>query len=153
MNGNFSNYKSGTLDIKKYNNDIKFGNDGESKIFNILKNKYGDKIKRTKDRYSKMDFYLINDDNEIIQYFELKNRRIDFGKYPSLCFNKSKLDYAKKTKIKTTILFNCFNGLYKWDYDDNTNDEEYFFGNMANCVRNGNVIDAVFVYNKHITPF
>ena len=112
MNGNFSNYKKGKLNVQQYNNDVSFGMKSEKTVLDILVKEYGDKIHKTADKYAKMDFYLMNDNDEIIRWFELKSRRVNFGKYPSLCFNKSKLDFAKKQKVPTTILFNCLDGLY-----------------------------------------
>lgn len=153
MNGNFKNYRAGKLDIDKYHSDMRFGQLGEKDVFLILIEKYGNKIHKTKEKYAKMDYYLTDDNDKIIHYFELKNRRVNYGKYPSLCFNKGKLDFANSVEVQTTILFNCLNGLYKWDYNKQSSDEEYFFGDIANCSRNGNIAEAVFVYNRYIVPF
>ena len=158
MNGNFSNYKRGKLNVQQYNNDLSFGMKSEKSVLDILVKEYGDKIHKTVDKYAKMDFYLMNDNDEIIRWFELKSRRVNFGKYPSLCFNKSKLDFAKKQKVPTTILFNCLDGLYKWEVNNNIKEPnsdsgEYFLGDIANCNRNDKINEAVFVYNKYITAF
>lgn len=157
MNGNFSNYKKGKLDYQQYTKDLSFGMKSEKSVLEILKAEYGNKIHKTKGKWDKMDFYLLDDNDEVCRWFELKSRRIQFGKYPSLCFNKSKLDFAMEQDVPTTILFNCLDGLYKWDYDkslmtDNT-EEQYFLGDIANCNRNDKVMEAVFVYNKYIKAF
>lgn len=156
--GNFSNYKRGILNVNQYNKDVSFGMKSEKSVFDILVNEYGDKIHKTKDKYAKMDYYLLDDNDKIIKWFELKSRRVNFGRYPSLCFNKSKLDFAMKQKVPTTILFNCLDGLYKWEFNNNTmetnsDSHEYFLGDIANCNRNDKINEAVFVYNKYITAF
>ena len=113
MNGDFSNYKRGKLDYKQYTKDLSFGMKSEKSVMEILKEEYGDKIQKTKGKWDKMDYYLLDDNDKICRWFELKSRRVQFGKYPSLCFNKSKLDFAMKQNVPTTILFNCLDGIIR----------------------------------------
>tara|TARA_R110000803_G_scaffold207306_1_gene275165 strand:- start:1010 stop:1489 length:480 start_codon:yes stop_codon:yes gene_type:complete len=157
MNGQLKTYTRGILNQTQYKKDMKFGFSAEISVLQKLKEKYGNNIKKYEDFYSKMDYYLVNDNGDVIRNFELKSRRVKFGQYPSLCFNGSKFvsmkDNLNKYAIPTTILFNLTNGLYMWDYTTKTKTSEYFIGEIANCKRNDKKMDAVFVYNKYILPF
>lgn len=157
MNGQLKSYTRGILNQTQYKKDMKFGFSGEKDVFKKLKEQYGDNIKKYEDFYNKMDYYLVNDNGDIIRNFELKSRRVKFGQYPSLCFNGSKFNLMKdnlnKYAIPTTILFNLTDGLYKWDYNNKTTSSEYFAGEIANQKRNDKRMDAIFVYNKAIKTF
>jgi hypothetical protein len=96
--------------IKKYK-DLHKGLKMEDALKPILENKFGE-LNKTK-QYDSFDF--IND-NYVL---ELKTRNANWGQYPSLMFNESKLNKAKEIKDKDVYFFwKLKDGLYYWKYKE-----------------------------------
>ena len=77
------------MSIKK---DIEYGLNKELEILDLLKNKFGESITKTKDKYSSFDF---EGDNIKI---ELKSRRNTSDLYPTTMIGYRKIQAAKYNK-------------------------------------------------------
>jgi hypothetical protein len=101
----------------KLNRDLHFGLKSEELVIQKLQIRFGDLIKL--DKYNNFDFK----GDKI--YIELKTRRINHNKYPSLMFSKRKLDKGLELYTdegaEILFLFMCLDGLYGWYY---INDDE-----------------------------
>ncbi len=95
-------------------NDLEFGFKKEKEVFELLKERYGEKLKQNS-RYSTFDF-----ETDDIQ-FELKSRRISSTTYPTMMLSYHKLKKANQDlgKKKSIFLFNLKDGLFEWEYDPN----------------------------------
>lgn len=122
------------------NDDMKFGNMNEETILKYLRNTISNKIFKYKNKYSLMDYYQKDDNDNIIAEFELKSRRIKHNQYESLIFGQNKFNNSVKQidkNIKQIYLFNCVDGLYKWELTNPTlQKEEYYFTMCGNYRRN-----------------
>jgi len=104
----------------KLNRDLHFGLKSEELVIQKLQIRFGDLIKL--DKYNNFDFK----GDKI--YIELKTRRINHNKYPSLMFSKRKLDKGLELYTdegaEILFLFMCLDGLYGWYYitDDEISD-------------------------------
>ena len=96
----------------KLNRDLQFGLKSEELVMVKLQNRFGDLQKL--DKYNDFDFK----GDKI--YIELKTRRINHNKYPSLMFPKRKLDKGLELYTdegaEILFVFRCLDGLYGWYY-------------------------------------
>ncbi len=94
--------------------DYKFGKKNEMLLFNILKNKFDDKLKFSDSKYSIFDYY--SDDF----YIELKSRKCNITDYKSTMVSKNKFDFAESMKDKQFIfVFKFINDdIYYWIYNN-----------------------------------
>ena len=99
---------------KRKANDLAFGFKIEKEVFELLKERYGEKLKQN-GRYATFDFET--DDTQL----ELKSRRIKSTTYPTMMLSYHKLKKAQDDlgKKKSIILFNLNDGLFEWEYDPN----------------------------------
>lgn len=137
--------------------DCEFGRNNEIEVFEILKLRHGENVKQYTEKYSTFDFYVVDDNDNIIQEYELKGRRCSIKTYPTLCFGTNKIDYADKQhniNIKTTFLWLLKEGLFEWDYTNKSfENKNYYLDTICNKARNDKPHDAVFVKTQFIKPF
>jgi len=107
---------------EKFDEDYKFGIEGEMFSQPHLEKKYG-KLKKTK-QFDAVDFYNRN------YWIELKSRRYNhdafdycgglFFNYEKIekveYFNRKRKEIGRKQR-KVIFAFNCYDGLYIWNYD------------------------------------
>jgi hypothetical protein len=90
------------MDLKKFNADLKFGNEGEKLIISKVNKLFN--VYKTKNKFAFFDYR--DDDNKID--FELKTRRIYKGQYPTIFFAKHKLESGKekkKVRLKESYIY------------------------------------------------
>jgi len=141
------------LNVEKKIADLNLGTSGELDVLEILKLRHGDNVKQFTRKYAPFDYYVTNDNNEIIKEYELKTRRCGIKTYPTLAFGLNKLEYAdkrNKENVETSFLWNLNEGLYEWDYNGT---QTYEVSSICNKARNDKPHDAVYVDTKFIKPF
>lgn len=128
--------------IKKYK-DLHKGLKMEDALKPVLEQKFGD-LNKTK-QYDSFDF--INDK----YILELKTRNANWGQYPSLMFNESKLNKAKLITDKDVYFFwKLKDGLYYWKYKEG----EYNI-NMGGRTDRGKceINSCAFINNEYIKNY
>ena len=141
------------IDEVQKSKDLKFGDGAEIDILNILKalNKNTNKINK---KYYAMDYAITDDNGKLLEELELKSRRIKHNKFPTLVFGKTKYIHSLKqlsNGIKQTYLFNCSDGLYKWELTDPViQKDEFYEGSICNYARNDKIHDAIHIYTKNL---
>ena len=102
------------LNKTKLNNDLMFGLSSEEWIKDKLEKKYGSLVKL--DPFNNFDFY--GGVNNI--FIEVKTRKMNHDKYPTLMFSKKKLDKGYEHYLDNgcniTFIWRCYDGVYTWDY-------------------------------------
>jgi len=101
------------------NKDLAYGLLNETKCFEILKQKFDEKLEKTRDKHSIFDF---ESDEYLI---ELKSRRNTKNKYLDTMVGKNKIDYALTSSKKVVFAFLFTDGLYYWEYDKDSNAIEF----------------------------
>ena len=98
--------------------DLHFGKCCEEELIEKIREKWGNDIKKTKNKYAVFDF-----ENKDLQ-IELKNRRCSSKTYPSMMIGLNKIIKAQQDidKKKSIFLWNLTDGLFMWEY----NDEDYY---------------------------
>jgi len=91
--------------------DVKFGLDNESKLFQLLRDKFDKDLVRTTGKYAIFDYR-----SELIDV-ELKTRKNNYATYPDTMIGVNKLEYAEKTDKDVYFVFSFFDGNYYWKYD------------------------------------
>jgi len=135
--------------------DLKMGDDGEKICLKYLNTLYQNEVSKYKDFFHPFDFYKVDDDGNTDMIFELKTRRCDINQYPSLCFGKSKIDFALEKRKKNPNLRIMFLWLLKdkqfycWEYGDEKTDE-FYYGEIANYKRNQKPSQAIFIKTEYI---
>jgi len=105
-------------DNPRYIEDMKIGETGEDTSHPLLESVFGE-LKRTTYKYNRFDY---TNEEYII---ELKTRPTSnhnaYDRDGGLMFNYSKLEEYKKKgdKRKLIVAFNCKDGLYYWEYNEN----------------------------------
>jgi hypothetical protein len=87
--------------------DLNFGLEKEFIVLDTLK-KYYPSVQKTKDKYCLFDF----ESNSSI--FELKSRRILKDTFPDILINTTKIKCLLNNEKKGYVLFNLYDGLYKF---------------------------------------
>lgn len=117
-----------------YNKDIKYGNENENNIHNILEDKFG-KLYNTKDNPNMGKYFEFDKYND--KYFiEIKNRRINHNKHNTLFFGKNKYDKGEELlqqnkDLKIFYIWNCLDGIWCWQH----NSSEYKICERGRCDR------------------
>ena len=145
-----------SVDFQQKCKDERFGREGEDEVLKILQNKYGN-VKKYMSKYCEMDYYITNEKGDVIHEFEVKTRRVNHDKYPSLVFGFNKYERsvnALECGIKSTFLWNCRDGLFFWDlHDPIQQSDEFYFGTIRNIKRNDpEDSKAVHVYSQYLLP-
>lgn len=142
------------LNIKQKERDLMLGDIGEDKILSYLQNNVDKNIKKYTDKYNIKDYYLLDENGKLIKEWELKTRRIRHNQYPTLVFGYNKYEDSlnKISKgIAQTYLFNCSNGIYKWDMIDvEKQKNEFYKGDICNKRRNDKPHPAIHIYTEHL---
>lgn len=131
------NYK---MNCKK---DFIFGSNCEKKLIEKIREKWGNDIQKTQNKYAVFDF-----ENKDLQ-IELKNRRCSSKQYPSMMIGLNKLQKAERDldEKKSIFLWNLTDGLFMWEY----NSDDYY---VANGGRTNRGIDerkmTAFVPTQHL---
>ena len=107
------------MDYKKQRKDLSYGFKSENEIHSILEEHFGtlfkSKLNPEMGKYYEFDKY-----NE--EYFiEIKSRRIQHDKYPTLFFGENKLikgdEILKKCPhLRVFYLWRCQDGIYGWEH-------------------------------------
>lgn len=146
---------------KRYKNvdfthkDLKMGDRGEELCLKYLNVLYQNKVKKYRDFFHPFDFYKVDDKGNADMMFELKTRRCDINQYPSLCFGKSKIDFAlekRKNNPNLRIMFLWLlkdRQFYCWEYGDEKTDE-FYYGEISNVKRNQKPSKAIFIKTEYI---
>ena len=87
--------------------DLNFGLEKEFIVLDTLK-KYYPSVQKTKDKYCLYDF----ESNSSV--FELKSRRILKDTFPDILINTTKIKCLLNNEKKGYVLFNLYDGLYKF---------------------------------------
>ena len=136
--------------------DLKMGDQGEKICLDFLNVLYKNEVKKYKDFFYPFDFYKVDDDGNTDMIFELKTRRCDINQYPSLCFGKSKIEFAlekRKNNPNLRIMFLWLlkdKQFYCWEYGDEKTDE-FYYGEIANYKRNQKPSEAIFIKTEYIS--
>ena len=93
------------------NIDYNFGLDKEGEIFEKLKSKFGDDLKKSEDKYSLFDYYSDT------CYVELKSRRCSSHTYPDTMIGKNKIDFASTSDKPVYFIFSYNDGLFWYQYN------------------------------------
>ena len=135
--------------------DLKMGDKGEELCLEYLNILYEGKVKKYRDFFHPFDFFKVDDNGNAEIMFELKSRRCDINQYPSLCFGKSKMDFALEKRKKNPNLKIVFMWLlkdrqfYSWEYGDEKTDE-FYYGEISNYKRNLKPSKAIFIKTEYI---
>jgi len=136
------------------NADQKFGNTNEKNILKLLNDNISDNIRQYTNYYSIMDYYDTDENENIIAEYELKSRRIKHNQYNSLIFGKNKFDKSitqLEKNIKQIYLFNCIDGVYKWELTDAVKQQgEYYFSMNGNYARNDKPHSVCNIRTKYL---
>ena len=95
--------------------DYKFGIAQENYLLPILKEKFGETLSKTENKYCSFDF----ENNSCL--IELKSRRCKSDTYPTTMIGANKLNKAKETTKDVYFCFNYTDGLYFHKYDETIN--------------------------------
>ena len=137
------------------NADMKFGNISEENILEYLRSNISNKIYKYRNQYSIMDYYQKDENNNIIAEYELKSRRIKHNQYGSLIFGENKFKNSVKQidkNIRQIYIFNCLDGLYKWELKNPTlQKEEYYFTMCGNYARNDKPHSVCNIKTKYLS--
>ena len=131
------------MDYRVLNRDLNFGLESEKEKVEIIKEKFGQGLKKVKDNYFVFDFACEN------CYVELKTRKCELNKYPSTMIGMNKIDYASHTNRPVYFVFAFTDGMYYWKY----NKEDFENGNViinkgGRCDRGINEIkDYAYIKN------
>ena len=99
---------------KKFKDDLKLGNDGESELKPIIEKMFDTQFLFTEKSHN-WDF--IDADNKI--YVELKTRRIKHNKYNTLYFSYAKKRFIDKNpNYDYYVFFKCLDGIYYFKYSE-----------------------------------
>lgn len=148
---------SGLVDLEQKALDEQIGNDGEDVVLTYLQTQVNPDIRKYPDKFNVKDYYLNDDEGNLIKEWEVKTRRIKHNQYPTLVFGLNKLKHSLKMikeDVEQTYLFNCIDGLYKWDFKDYKTqkaNKEFYLGTIANKKRNDKTHDAVHIWHQHLT--
>mgnify|MGYP003637871051 CR=1 FL=1 len=133
-------------------NDKIFGFNSEQEIHSILEEQFG-KLLRTELNPEMGKYYEFDKYNE--DYFiEVKTRRINHNKYPSLFFGKNKLikgdEMLKKCPLlRIFYLWQCNDGCYGWEHKSS----EYTIERRGRWDRGREEIDdCIDIKQKNIKP-
>ena len=141
------------VDKVKKAKDLKFGDGAERDVLDILK-ALNPNTTKIKDKYYVMDYSITDDDGKLIEELEVKSRRIKHNQYPTLVFGKNKYNHSLKqlaNGIKQTYLFNCRDGLYKWELTDPViQKNEFYEGTICNYARNDKPHSAIHIYTQNL---
>lgn len=147
---------------EKFDEDYKFGIEGEMFSQPHLEKKYG-KLKKTK-QFDAVDFYNRN------YWIELKSRRYNHDAFDycgGLFFNYDKIEKVEmfnqlrrakgKSQRKVIFAFNCYDGLYIWNYDGGQYTTGHGGRTDRNCDETGKVAkvlskDMILIQEKE-NPF
>lgn len=144
-----------TVDITQKMKDMKFGNVNENNILDYLNKNVSNKIQKTKYKYALMDYYENSEDGKRIAEYEVKSRRIKHNQYKSLIFGKNKFDNSViqiDKNIRQIYLFNCIDGIYKWELTDvNKQKDEYYFCMNGNFARNDKAHSVCNIKTQYLT--
>ncbi len=134
------------------NNDLNFGFKSEEEIHSILEEQFGTLLRSRKNpemgQYYEFDKY--NEDYII----EVKTRRINHDKHPSLFFGNNKLikgdEILKKCPLlRIFYLWKCNDGIYGWEHKST----EYKICKRGRCDRGKDEFtDCVDIEQKNIKP-
>ena len=146
-----------SIDYQQKRKDERLGREGEDRVLQVLKSKYGEGVKKYMSKYCEMDYYITNEKGDVVHEFEVKTRRVNHDRYPTLVFGFNKYERsvnALECGIKSTFLWNCRDGLFFWDlYDPIQQSDEFYFGTIRNIKRNDPVDSkAVHVYSQYLLP-
>lgn len=119
----------------KFAKDFEFGDNEETRLLAIVKNKFGEDIKRTSKDHI-FDYY--NDECLI----ELKSRNCFSFSYPSSMVGYNKIQSARKSGKSCYFLFNFKDGLYYWEF----NEDDITNGSV--CIKTGGRKDRGFYEYK-----
>lgn len=99
------------------NHDLEFGKEKEKDFLQVLRNRYGDDVMQIDNQYSPFDFisptYL----------FELKARRNNKNKYPSVMVGYNKILSAQMQERKVVFCFNFTDTNCYYEYKDEDKDK------------------------------
>ena len=98
--------------------DINFGKTSEIELFDKLKEKFGNDLVHSTDKYSRYDYYS---DNCIV---ELKTRRVYKNTYSTTMIGLNKFDECLSNNEKDYyFVFKFYDGTYYWKFDEDEYDK------------------------------
>lgn len=140
------------MDYKKLQKDLSFGFKSEYEIHELLEEYFG-KLFKSKLNPEMSKYYEFDKYNE--EYFiEIKSRRINHNKFPSLFFGLNKLkkgdEILKKcSHLRIFYLWKCNDGIYGWEHRSS----EFQICKRGRCDRGKNEFDdCVDIKQKFIKP-
>ena len=144
--------------------DVAFGSFYELQLIKTFDKLLGMKLQSYEDTHAIHDFFITDDNNEVIGIVELKTRRIKKDQYESIMMGHNKLVEGKKRlieepKLKFVVYIWCLDNkfgsgkaFYYWIQTLDTKDTQYYIDYNGNRGRGDIDKKVVMVYTDNLKP-